>query len=677
MILSELTLHNFRQFRGSHRVCFARGDNGRNVTVIYGQNGRGKTSLFRALVFCLFGERQLSQDGETATSEIRLINSSALEASEGRPVEMSVSLGFTHAGSSYALRRTMRGLLEGERVVEELGEIRLSVTTGEGNTKFIDTDSVDRTVATILDRRVKEYFLFDGEKIERLTRATAEHRREVSLGIRNLLNVDSLDSAIRTLGGLVKVLDEQLAKVAPDELMRLLTRLRDNEQTRESTEQRLNEIESELLLALKEIETADAELEAFNEVKILIEKRRALESELSRVEARAVEQLQAMRSFSCEAGCLIASSIINSIFGSIERQKQKGEIPSEIRRDLIERILSEGTCICGNSVKEGTEPYGRIVEWRTRTSDTATQDIALNLWRFLSDVQNRLVDDYARIQNALISYGNTRNDIERVRNDLGFLKGQIGSAAGRRDAAHLESHRTLLQNKHVSLEAERQIRSQELEQLQSEHTRLSAQLNEEKLKSTRHEELFKRSTLSRASRDALAGIRDQFREEIRSIIGDGASVLFLSLLDRQGQLGFRRVLVGEDYSLQVLDRWNRPTLANISAGQRQLMSIAFLAALAQVAATDGVLEMPWFMDTPFGRLSSEHRVNLLRKIPEIASQWILLATDTEFRREEARLLRSGGRWGRFYKLSADSEGNTTVEEFGTDVAQAILEDEAS
>jgi DNA sulfur modification protein DndD len=59
------------------------------------------------------------------------------------------------------------------------------VTPVDGNTQPVQTTEIDAVIDSILDRRVKDYFLFDGEKIERLTRASIEQRREISAGIRN------------------------------------------------------------------------------------------------------------------------------------------------------------------------------------------------------------------------------------------------------------------------------------------------------------------------------------------------------------------------------------------------------------------------------------------------------------------------------------------------------------
>ena len=55
MRLEQIAIENFRQYYGRQRVRFAR-DTQRNVTVIHGINGAGKTSFFLALNWCLYGK---------------------------------------------------------------------------------------------------------------------------------------------------------------------------------------------------------------------------------------------------------------------------------------------------------------------------------------------------------------------------------------------------------------------------------------------------------------------------------------------------------------------------------------------------------------------------------------------------------------------------------------------
>lgn len=667
---------NFRQFKGVQHIEFASGidADSRNVTVVFGENGRGKTGVFRAIVFCLFGERRLSQDGDVPDSELQLVNTSALEQSEGKPVETFVELEFTHKERRYCLKRVILGMRNKDQILEELDEVRLVETTPDGNSKVVEPAEVDRVVGSILDRRVKDYFLFDGEKIERLTRASVEQRREIGKGIRNLLNVDALETARKATDRLTRELEHELLKNASPELAKLLKRLGDNEQEQKDKGQRIDEIGEEATKARAEMSKVDKELDAFKEIRDQLEKRKALELNLQGLEQQAKEHLAGMRDLTAKAASLLVAPTVMQVFESIEQQKQKGEIPSEIRKDLIEKILLEKRCICGSEICEGTESHARIMEWKHRTSDVTVQDAALNLWRYLSDVQGHFSDDASQVENRLVEYGNIRNDIEASRIKLEALRQEIGSSE-RQDATKLDEHRKQLEMKLVKLEAESQVLQASIADLEREHGQLIARLDEEKLKQGRHDELSRRATLSRATRDALNAVYDDFTKEIKTLIGRKATDLFRELLDSEGSENLRTVVVNSDYSLQVLDRWNKPFLANISAGQRQIMSISFIAALAQAASNDTLLEMPLFMDTPFGRLSYEHRQNLIRRVPDFSSQWILLATDTEFRKQEARLLRTGERWGKFFMLRAGDDGNTRIEERDVDIAQALLRDE--
>ena len=68
------------------------------------------------------------------------------------------------------------------------------------------------------------------------------------------------------------------------------------------------------------------------------------------------------------------------------------------------------------------------------------------------------------------------------------------------------------------------------------------------------------------------------------------------------------------------------------------------------------------MDTPFGRLSYEHRENLLVELPRITPQWVLLATETELGDREREQLKGSGKWGRYYYLKAEGEYVTKITE---------------
>lgn len=89
----ELALTAFGPYAGSVRIDFSRfGDHG--LYLIYGDTGSGKTMLFDAIAYALFGESSGSRDVRTLRSDF---------ADAETPTE--VSLTFEHAGKTYTVTR--------------------------------------------------------------------------------------------------------------------------------------------------------------------------------------------------------------------------------------------------------------------------------------------------------------------------------------------------------------------------------------------------------------------------------------------------------------------------------------------------------------------------------------------------------------------------------------------
>ena len=106
----------------------------------------------------------------------------------------------------------------------------------------------------------------------------------------------------------------------------------------------------------------------------------------------------------------------------------------------------------------------------------------------------------------------------------------------------------------------------------------------------------------------------------------------------------------------------------ISAGEREVLSLAFIAALAKVAVKEKLPDMPTdrfpiVMDAPFTKLSDEPKENITETIPDIANQLILFVTNQELRYDERAWLNLEPRIGAQYELYFDDEiGITTINE---------------
>ncbi len=115
-----------------------------------------------------------------------------------------------------------------------------------------------------------------------------------------------------------------------------------------------------------------------------------------------------------------------------------------------------------------------------------------------------------------------------------------------------------------------------------------------------------------------------------------------------------------NFSLSLYDFQGKPVAKHrLSAGEKQLLAIAFLWGLARVSGH----RLPVAIDTPLGRLDSSHRQNLVeRYFPAASHQVILLSTDTEIGKVEVKKLRENDAIAREYLLKYDpSQRQTTIE----------------
>ena len=98
MILKEIRIRNFRLFRDVS-IDFAHVD--KNITIIKGNRGTGKTAIINAISWCLYGY-EIRNDYE----RLPICNTKAARLAEhGDEIEVSVELIFDDDGELLSFRR--------------------------------------------------------------------------------------------------------------------------------------------------------------------------------------------------------------------------------------------------------------------------------------------------------------------------------------------------------------------------------------------------------------------------------------------------------------------------------------------------------------------------------------------------------------------------------------------
>lgn len=672
MILRKIKLENFRQFKGAQELSFEA--ELPNITIIYGENGRGKTGMFRALMFGLFDDRRLPQDEGIESKQINLVNKQMLTEREGEEVIASVTVTLSANGFIYEVCRKVLGIMRNEQITEQPYGVSLSITDEHGNTKPAITDPVEvgEVIGKVFDPKIKDYFLFDGEKIERLTRADVAQRKTVSQGIKNLLNINDLEIARRGMEILRSKLTQEAGKSSNGDLPKILRAIDSNEKEIERNTREREHTKDNLEQANNHKKKLDEELDKIDAIKDLLAKRRDYmnqEADIQESQERRIGLLGGK--ISATALALLQRSF-QRVYSNLDEKKDAGEIPVQDKLELIKKILTEHKCICGSCIKAGTPEYNAIMEWQAKIFDSGLSDEALNVWRDLSTLRQIIPTTIADVQRNLTDYEKDKRNLDAIQEKLKNLSENINDGAE-------EKARNFNRQREECLTSIGNYQEQ-LRALESEASRLANEkdfLANEKERIIQKEgvknELLAASNLASDTYRALDEIFQSFTLDMKKQIGDQASKIMHSLLDKEGRYSLKSIVVNEDYSLQVNDHRDEPFLANISAGQRQIISLCFITALAQVANGTERFEIPLFMDTPFGRLSFEHRNNLIKFIPQICQQWITMVTDTELTEDEWSVYQSSGYKCSFYKLQSQSDGTTQIFSIPLeDVTQAIM-----
>jgi DNA sulfur modification protein DndD len=107
---------------------------------------------------------------------------------------------------------------------------------------------------------------------------------------------------------------------------------------------------------------------------------------------------------------------------------------------------------------------------------------------------------------------------------------------------------------------------------------------------------------------------------------DAVSKSFNTLCRKKDSL--RRIAIDpKDFSVTLYDKQARPLpKSQLSKGEKQIYAVSMLWALGKISGRP----LPIMIDTPLGRLDSDHRKMLVKEYFPVAShQVIILSTDTE------------------------------------------------
>lgn len=270
---------------------------------------------------------------------------------------------------------------------------------------------------------------------------------------------------------------------------------------------------------------------------------------------------------------------------------------------------------------------------------------------YLDAVSDTVEADLIRSRELLAHRGELQEALADLDQKLAGVPEDVSITEVLQQRSKLMAELEVKQSKLDELDLEIADLKNGISKVADEITLLSHQLAEsEEL----NEKLRNRLNVALKAREKLSGLRSAMLEKHLGAIEVETRECYMRLLRKQ------RLVTGihidpETMQIQISDEDGRSlTPDRLSAGERQLLATAILWALAKLSDN----HLPVVIDTPLGRLDSEHRSNLVQEyFPNASHQVILLSTDEEIDRRYYGMLNAN--IGGAYRLEYSDEDRTT------------------
>lgn len=614
MILEEIRLTDFRCFYGKSTIKFTT-DPDRNVTLIYAENGVGKTTLLNALLWCFYGETT-----ERFEKKEDILNYDAKK--EGRTTA-SVEVLFEHNDSDYIAKRFF---VTGPRANESRTFLVARIDQGSQ----IDIPAPDTFINTVIPRDMASHFLFDGEHAEVFLGES--NRDSIRSAVRDILGCSLIETAIDDLQAVSNQFRKQIPSTpATTRIAELNSRIDALTTQIGQAADEVKRLEKQHQLTETQINDIEEKLRNTNAAKELQRSRDRLHEQGKRTEKRQKEAADEVYRWLGENGRFIVSKkITEETFGFLDDKKHRGRIPSPYNEEFVKDILAEETCICGAHLEPGSPAAQKVARLLDKAANQVVRDRIAKVRARLSSLKTERAKAPNRLTKAKERLAEANEELASIEAQLGEIHDKL-KGINFDDIASREERRAELRKELSGID--RQIGSLKsgIDDSEREKTRIDREIND------------------LAQQDQQTAIYGRRRNLCESLKG----TLELHLVEEEDEArkvlraGIRRVLQATTHKVLTLRMTDDYVISLVNAeglalpkssGENQLLGLAFTAALvefAKVRKNAGDYRLlpgtiaPLVLDSPFGQLDEAYRNTTAQFIPKMARQVVLLLSRSQ------------------------------------------------
>jgi len=621
--IREIGIFNFGPYRGKQQLILGEKD---GVTLVYGENMRGKTTLLNAIRFALIGK--ILGRGERTLEPYRLMNSSAY--SEGER-EFGVALLMENDGEKIEVRRRCTVGEEPDR------KLKIDTTAFVADVPQSQAETND-LLQQLMPEEISRFFLFDGELLQQYEELLMEESvagEQIREAIEQILGIPVLLNARQDLGEVIERFSKaetreakknQATEKHAKNLEAVVERVKELKKDRD----KLKEQEQDLADKKAAMDNA---LKRSSKTQAHMAKLEQAEERIVAIDAKCDAHKEEIRDLMKVGWLWPAMSKLREMESEIlvametEAQKKAAANRARLIGELAKEAVEVGKCpVCFQECECDGLSLGDGSENEDPDSEASDRQDEANRIRQLSAIKRllnhpdsgRAVTLMEEIMAIVAERAGLKQDIKDINlqlesEDVEELK-QVQANYGPTNSALSECRRALKDN------------NRQIDEAQSSVNALRKRLR--RASGSNQSEEMKRRELAEATRSIFEKSIGRFRDELRDRIEADASALFKKLTTEKQFSGLR---INANYGLEIM-RDDGGVQELRSSGAEHIVALSLVGALQRNSSLTG----PLFIDSPFGRLDAEHRKNVVKALPGMAPQVVLLVYSDELDLQMAR-----------------------------------------
>ena len=621
----------------------------KTLTVIRAENETGKTTILNGLLWALYGDNALPNEGK----DYRL-HPIDWDVSNGGQVPISVQVDFETTGlwrssrgpietrRQYRISRSAFETLDGTEWKRISSTVKLAQIedTGSEFVKYPDAEINDE-----LPSELRDVFFTDGDRVLSFIEATVSNttkRGRVQKAIRSLLGLGVIENALNHLKKTAAEANKAAKGIGSDEkLTQIATRL--------------EQIDKDIADREKKKEEARAQFAAFDEKLSEVQKaiyaalvkgnREKLEhdiketkQQLKRINDQQTDAIKEhsglFRSLSLSRDLL--APVLEKSLGKLNNLRDQGKIPQETI-PVLEEQLKGTTCICGESLdpnyvdgKHRREHIQCLIDKSQKTDELQSSIITL-YHRSLSLLPAQITDserwlaEYAKIFKRRDYLMSLR---EEQGQKLSSLETQLDDIPDT-DIQGLRSTERYYRDQRDRFNAEQARLETQLEGLQNEQSSLSAQLNNFLREQKKGNRILAQLEVTQDVKQVLENSYNRITNEELDKVSELMNTIFLEMIgaDPEQNAIIQKAEISKEFDILVYgpaDRTLNPD-RDLNGASRRALTLAFILALTRVSE----VKAPNVIDTPLGMMSGYVKRSVLKTAIRESSQLVLFLTRSE------------------------------------------------